>query len=535
MTDFELKLPPKRRGGANENLTTSGPIVIVGANGSGKSRMGAWIEENHPNPDLAHRISAQKSLDFEENVKLFPLEQSERYWYLGSRTVTAANYGGVVQARHHNRWQRGNRPALSVTPMLTDYDAVLSNLFARRRERDRPLAAMMRESQHSGHVPAVPESPDETLLGMWSELLPHRKLQFDSEKVTVSFELGQYAGREMSDGERVILYLLAQSLLVKNGTTVIVDEPELHVHRSLINRLWTAIETARPQCLFVYITQDLDFAASRTGATKIWVKSYDGTAWEWEEIPRTVDLPEAVVIEILGTRKPILFTEGERGGLDHTLYALLYPESSIVPRGGCEQVIVSTRALRQTPGLHHIDARGLIDRDFRPDEEITALQSNGILVLSVAEVENLLCTPELVKAIGERLYLTDALQRAETLILKELSNEAKVQAFKRTLAEVQFRLNGFAATGESDTDMMDALGKHTAGIDIAAIYNDNLTLYRTIIQDSDYAAALRVFNRKGLFKQIAGALGIKFDLYLQLATELLKEDRALATKVRYWP
>ena len=97
---------------------------------------------------------------------------------------------------------------------------------------------------------------------------------------------------------------------------------------------------------------------------------------------------------------------------------------------------------------------------------------------------------------------------------------------------VSYDMNGFAATGESDGDLADALEKRTAGIDIVAIYNGHLRLYRTIIQDRDYTAALRVFNRKGLFRQLSAALGIKPDLYLKLSTELLQEDRALAAKVR---
>src|SRR5688500_17911129 len=38
---------------------------------------------------------------------------------------------------------------------------------------------------------------------------------------------------------------------------------ELHLHRALQAPLWDEIEAERADCLFVYLTHDLDFAASR--------------------------------------------------------------------------------------------------------------------------------------------------------------------------------------------------------------------------------------------------------------------------------
>ena len=55
--------------------------------------------------------------------------------------------------------------------------------------------------------------------------------------------------------------------------TIIIDEPEIHLHRSIMNRLWTAIENERDDCLFIYITHDTQFAASHSQAKKIWIKN----------------------------------------------------------------------------------------------------------------------------------------------------------------------------------------------------------------------------------------------------------------------
>ena len=40
----------------------------------------------------------------------------------------------------------------------------------------------------------------------------------------------EYKGRDMSDGERVGLYLIAQCLCIPKNKTIIIDEPEIHLH-----------------------------------------------------------------------------------------------------------------------------------------------------------------------------------------------------------------------------------------------------------------------------------------------------------------
>lgn len=55
----KLVLP---RENANEEIETSQSLLLIGANGSGKTRLGTWIEITSPQKNSVHRISAQKSL-----------------------------------------------------------------------------------------------------------------------------------------------------------------------------------------------------------------------------------------------------------------------------------------------------------------------------------------------------------------------------------------------------------------------------------------------------------------------------------------
>jgi len=73
MTGFEL--PPKRKGAANVRFENVRSMVIVGANGSGKSRIGAWIEETAG--AMAHRLTAQRALSIPAYVQPRAYEQAE--------------------------------------------------------------------------------------------------------------------------------------------------------------------------------------------------------------------------------------------------------------------------------------------------------------------------------------------------------------------------------------------------------------------------------------------------------------------------
>jgi len=162
---------------------------------------------------------------------------------------------------------------------------------------------------------------------IWEKVISHRELTIQASTVSVkpanTPDAAAYKASQMSDGERVAFYLIGQCLAVPANGLIVVDEPEVHLHRVIQSSLWNAIEQERPDCLFVYLTHDLDFAASRTEAKKIWIKSYNGQVWDWREVPAESEgLPEEVLLAVLGSRRPVLFTEGDRGGAEQAIFLI---------------------------------------------------------------------------------------------------------------------------------------------------------------------------------------------------------------------
>ena len=463
-----------------------------------------------------HRISAQKALSLPDYAQILSLEQAEKALYFG-RPDEHGNAG----RKNIDRW--GSNPA---THLLSDYDKLLSVLFAREADRDRRHTL---ETRLNLDYVLVPDSAIDTIVKLWGYLMPHRSISLHDGKVLVGKGTAtEYHAKEMSDGERVTLYLLGQCLTAPAGSIVIIDEPELHLHRSLMDKLWNKVEELSPDKTIVYITHDLDFAASRADAKRIWVQSYAGSAWTWSDLPVDDALPEALVLEIVGSRKPILFCEGERGGLDHTLYQRSYPHHHVMPRGGSEKVIEAVKALNSNPALHAIAATGLVDRDVRTNEEVQALAANGVLTISFAEVENLLCNESLIKAVAAVLALDpDATLTATTdFVIKAFTEELEAQVVLHAARRIRYHLSCYSPATNDRVGITAGVNNLLTTLDTAAILAKSDATFRLAIGSGKLNKVLEVYNRKSMADRIAACFGMKQGEYKALVLRLLNGDQS---------
>ena len=376
---------PDEQGNTQNHETDSNSVIIIGANGSGKSKLGAWIEKQ--SFEKVHRISGQRDLNFSKNISLKSHFEAENLVFWGRAWASLEKF---------DRWNSAITDHYTTT-LLHDYEDVLAALIALENYEKEQYFDLCRNAEKNHQVkPETPITAYDKLFRIWDSVLSERKLIIEDARIYAEAQNGEqtirYSATEMSDGERAVLYLAAQVLCVPPAKILIVDEPELHLHRSIMNCLWTALEQCRPDCLFMYITHDTQFAAAHGHADKIWVKEYDGQNWKLEKI-ENAELPDELLLNILGGRKNVLFVEGERSSYDTQLYSELYPDYLIIPCGSCTQVIARTKAFRNNPSLHECEVYGIIDRDFRSDYEIEKLAEDHIYTLRVAEVENLFILP----------------------------------------------------------------------------------------------------------------------------------------------
>ncbi len=511
-----------------ENVTS---LVIIGANGSGKTRLSERLERGtlptHTEQDhipSPHRLLAQKNIVFPKIIQLMPFKKSQNALMSGN----PENNSNDIMWKNANRWQQQHFPN-----QLDDITEVMSTLFS---EHYFQSAEYMRNAKKNQHFSTPKTTNIEQLQLIWNKLFPHRQ-------ITANFENGifdvsqpnppsdhwyenRYDGSELSDGERVAIYLIAQCLSVPKYTSLIIDEPELHLHKAIVAPFWDALEAEREDCLFVYITHDLDFAASRNTATKIWMKNYDGVNWNWEIIPENSELPEELILKVMGSRQPILLVEGQSGKNDHIIYQAIYPNYLVIPMGGYEDVIKAVNALRQMQIDRQWSAYGLIDRDFRTDKQVEELQSEGIFCTEVTEVENLLCVPELIKLMAEHLDMNPLeVSNAVTdfVIDVVLAKDIEHQTSKRTITHIEhFLNNNFGDKLRGKAEISTQLEHLIKEIDCDALYDKNEHLFRKIVENRDYEEALRNCKNKGIPDQI-GANIFQFKRYSNFILDQLKK------------
>ena len=523
---------PDDSGNKAEYTTQNNAVIIIGANGAGKSKLGAWIERQSMND--VHRVGAQRNLNFNEDLQLKSYSEAENWVFYG----TAKAENGRQKSQ---RWNWGHY----TTKLMDDFDNVLAALIALRNNESNKFLEDSREAKVNGTpLPEVPETSIDKLKAIWSSVLPQRELIEDDAKfyakcVDVPPE-DRYPATEMSDGERAVLYLAAQVLCVPKNKILIIDEPELHLHRSIMNRLWKTLEAFRDDCLFIYITHDLHFAAAHGNVDKYWIKEFDGSKWQFVAI--TDDgLPEELMLEILGSRRNVLFVEGVKNSYDFQLYSQFFSEYLIIPCEGCSQVIERTKAFGASSSLHECKVFGLIDRDYRSDHELEKYRQDNIFALEVAEVENLFLVEELVKFIAGRVGQNEdtAFARVKEFVIgTKFSNMIHRQIRQSVAAEIKYRLSCIDISGKNDSEAKDRLKSGLDEISYDDIKEEKEAVFRTALEHQDYRKILRIFNEKGIAAEIGKQLWLDKQKYQETVVNLLRgpcHDEIIAALEPYIP
>jgi energy-coupling factor transporter ATP-binding protein EcfA2 len=513
---------PDEQGNKKDYHTDSNSVIIIGANGSGKSKLGAWMEQQ--NSAGIHRIGAQRNLNFGESIPLKSYSEAENFVLFGTNEE--------VRIRNNDKRARWNWGNSYTTQLLDDYKDVLAALLALHNNEIADFFKLCREAERENkQKPSTPITVLDKLTQIWKSVLPQRDLVVDDAKFySVFFRNGgevKYSANQMSDGERAVLYLAAQVLCVPPGKTMIIDEPEIHLHRSIMNRLWKALEQSRPDCLFIYITHDTQFAAAHSHADKIWIKEYDGQNWKLERLTGN-DLPEELVLDILGSRKNVLLVEGDRGSYDTQLYSELYPEFLIIPCGSCTQVIARTKAFRNNPSLHDCEVYGIIDRDFRSEYEIEKYKDDHIFTINVAEVENLFIVEELIRLMAVHMGKEpdSVFETIKSYVIDErFARQINGQICEGAVAEIKYKLMCAEISKKNDSEAKASLNAVLAGIDYETIKQEQEAKFQAVLQNRSYADTIKVFNKKSVVSSIGHFLGINDKEYCSTVIALLHGEK----------
>lgn len=471
-------------------------IVFLWANWSWKTRLWAWIDLKWPQNNLVHRISAQKSLQFPTTISgIKAVENAEkdlRYW--SESTASWANY-----KIWHKRWSKPS------THLLNDYLKLLNLLFSEYINKISDL--------HEWRTSVASETKLHIVKRIWENVLPHRELVISwntihTKKLT---DTNTYSPSEMSDWERVIFYMIWQCLCAPENSIIIIDEPELHLNKSILNKLRDEIEKERSDCVFLYFTHDLDFSKNHHQSKKIWIKKYDWSQRDREFYNDLEWVPDQLQYEIIWSRERTLFIEWDESSFDIELYKEVFPNTLIKACWSCNNVIRYTRAFKDNPQFSDRDFYGLIDRDRRKESEIESLKENWVYVLEVAEIENIFLIPELIKVLcAARSYNYDEkIEEIVCEIISFLQSELDHQIALRVENELKYRLSRIAYRNRWTIAILNSYNAWIQWIDVPSIIIDESNILNWIIDEKNYQNMLKVYNRKSLSNRIASILGLQ--------------------------
>lgn len=358
----------------------SDPIVVIGPNGSGKTRQAREL-----------RSAGGMPVQFVNALR-------------NTRVTTEVPAMGLANARS-NLNSQGDQARSQFWELVNDFDMLLARLHG----EDAAAALAFRDATRRGQEVNAGSSSMERVQELWATLFPGRELAWDDNipmvRSTVPGSPASYRGHFMSDGEKSALYLAGKVMVAEPGILVI-DEPETHFHSLLAVELWNELERARPDLRVVYVTHDLTFALSRQSATFIVASPTEPL----QVLNGLDELPSEAAEAILGAAsfsfyaRRLVLCEGELDGPDHDFYRAWFQDVYTVvrPLGSGEMVTRAVPLLRGSALLRGLVPFGIIDRDFHPDSMIAVLP-DGVEALPVHEIESLYCIPPVVGAVARHL------------------------------------------------------------------------------------------------------------------------------------
>lgn len=514
--EVDLTLP------GGEVLSGAAPVVIIGPNGSGKTRSARQIQ-----------VPPGHQIEFINALR-------------NTRVAQEIPSMGQDAARNNLRSQR-NQARANHWEITSDFDYLLARLVGQASSAALDFQRRFLENPDTAGTPE--NTPLIKIEAFWRRVFPGRRLRWEDLKPTIdSVTSGtqvSYTGSQMSDGEKAALYMAGLVFITEPATVLVVDEPETHFHSLLAVRVWNDLEDARPDLRFIYITHDLTFAMSRSDGIYVLASPTNGL----RQVAFGEGVPDDVVGALLGSASlsfyasRVVFCEGEDDSLDSRFYNAWFNGADTVvrPVGSCHRVLRCVEALREGGLTLSLNAIGIIDRDYYPDNFFSSL-SDGVKMLPVHEIESLFVLPGVVRAIAKHLNKafddSQYLSVLRSSITPENQRQITIQRWKSALEP---RLTGLvAATSKRDLSVEQLKAEIPNIFNYAdwpfspdGILGEELAAVDAALDESaDPISMLALLPGKPLLPKATNYLGIDKSTLLNLVISTLRSPEPEHPKLR---
>lgn len=364
-------------------------IILIGGNGSGKSSLADYLKDN-----------------ILGNIVIFPAYKN-LFFSMDTYETTHFNSIDIQNTQSSLRTKRSsNNEKILKESIIAIINEHLKTLQKNHEEKLNDSETIFDKFQK-----------------LYRKIIPEIEIGIDTDKRIIFPRKNNqdYTFNLMSEGEKVVILYIIEVLLAKESSYIIIDEPESHLNLAIANKLWDMLIEERKDCHFIFISHHIDFITSRNNSELVWCKSFNyPDEWKLEKISNIDNLPTELIVQLIGTKKPVILCEGDKSNsLDYKVYSQLFIEDySIYPVGGHLEVIRYVKGFSNF--LSPTKVCGIIDGDLIEENRIEEYKDQNIIVLPFNEVEMFLLEEEIIKNV---------------LTYSEEKITQKIESFKNKLVE----------------------------------------------------------------------------------------------------
>ena len=505
-------------------------LYIVGPNGSGKSALLQRFVSEYPDQNIKW-ITAHRHTSLRSGTINFTPEQRKNFY------------------RSYLKYKRGNTSRYLDGVSTEEQSAILYDLDHKYNSMNEDIA-----NHHHNQVIAKETATALKLRSPFdeiNELLNHAKLNVKLERtkdrsIIAKHSQGQsFDIPQMSDGERNAMIIAGHVITAEPGTLLLIDEPEKHLNRSISQPFLSALFDLRKDCAFIISTHEIDLAIANQKAQILILRScqWSGNrckAWDAQVLEPNSQLPDELKRAILGSRKSILFVEGDANkSLDFSLYEILFPGISVHPWGSCTEVEGTVKKLRKLQEEHEIEAFGLIDRDNKDDVE--DLSKIGVFALEVYSVESLYYCSDAITSVARQQANSiggdadELIKSAMQKVFVTLETNRKIsEEMAARRCERQVRKDAISQIPGWQSILNDPNQKTSVPIDLQP-YSKELSCFNKLVdaENWDQLIARYPLHKSTILGKIATTLKcVNQNDYESRVRVLVKQDPKLAKKLK---
>lgn len=349
---------------------------------------------------------------------------------------------------------------------------------------------------------------------------------------------------EMSDGERVAFFYIATVIAAPQQSFIIVDEPENHLNPAIYNKIWDRLISTRSDCQFIFISHTMDFIRARRNFELVKIKSFiRPNKFEFEFLGSALeDIEMEYMVEIIGSRKPILFCEGKKNEYDYKVYESIFGEKyTVIATGNCVAVENSVEACNMHASTYSIQsAIGIIDSDLKSTEEIARLKEKRVYSLQCNEIEMLLLDEVIFKNVLAHIYKSeDVFDGFKSAFFSKLEERKGYMVKRLVKTQIDEKLRSSIIDDKRNTtkDMIKTnLSNIFNSLDVDAMWQECEEKLTDILTQRDYEEALKYCCLE--HTEIIGGVTNRFvENYSTIALGVLSDDKELSLYIRdkYFP